>query len=163
MALLYAVTVQILPVTRSLLQPRSFTIEQINVPIKCRLNINIRKRFLPSDFGCEEDMISVLPPFQAVLDKKKRIRRAIEAAGIPYTYVSASCFGAYFVNYLLRPHEEHDDIIVYGYGEAKVVLNFEEDIASNTIKVAIESRTCNSVVIVRPPSYVVSQLKLISI
>ncbi|KAK3043917.1 hypothetical protein RJ639_000616 [Escallonia herrerae] len=95
----------------------------------------VNKRFLPSDFGCEEDRISVLPPFQAFLDKKKRIRRAIEAAGIPYTYVSANCFGAYFVNYLLRPHEKHDNIIVYGNGEAKalpdpenipgVTMNFE--------------------------------------
>ncbi|KAK2979900.1 hypothetical protein RJ640_020142 [Escallonia rubra] len=121
------------------------------------------KRFLPSDFGCEEDRISALPPFQAFLDKKKRIRRAIEAAGIPYTYVSANCFGAYFVNYLLHPHEKHDDITVYGNGEAKVVLNFEEDIAMYTIKVATEPRTCNSVVIFRPPSNVVSQLELISI
>ncbi|KAK2972587.1 hypothetical protein RJ640_020140 [Escallonia rubra] len=54
-------------------------IEAINVAG----NIN---GFLPSDFGCEEDMISVLPPFQAFLDKKKRIRRAIEAAEFPYTY-----------------------------------------------------------------------------
>ncbi|KAK3043918.1 hypothetical protein RJ639_000617 [Escallonia herrerae] len=121
------------------------------------------KRFLPSDFGCEEDRISVLPPFQAFLDKKKRIRRAIEAAGIPYTYVSANCFGAYFVNYLLRPREKHDDIIVYGNGEAKVVLNFEEDIAMYTIKVATDPRTCNRVVVFRPPSNVVSQLELISI
>ncbi|KAK4743718.1 hypothetical protein SAY87_010030 [Trapa incisa] len=42
------------------------------------------QRFLPSEFGIEEDRIAVLPPFQAFLDKKKCIRRAIEAAGIPY-------------------------------------------------------------------------------
>ncbi|KAK2972585.1 hypothetical protein RJ640_020138 [Escallonia rubra] len=110
-----------------------------------------------------QDRISVLPPFQAFLDKKKRIRRATEAAGIPYTFVSANCFGAYFVNYLLRPHEKHDDIIVYGNGEAKVVLNMEEDIAMYTIKVATDPRTSNSVVIFRPPSNVVTQLQLISV
>ncbi|KAK2972586.1 hypothetical protein RJ640_020139 [Escallonia rubra] len=120
-------------------------------------------RFLPSEYGSEEDRVTVLPPFQALLDKKKRIRRATEAAGIPYTYVSANCFAAYFVNYLLRPHEKHDDIIVYGDGEAKVVLNFEDDIAMYTIKVATDPRTCNSVVIIRPPSNVVSQLELISV
>lgn len=43
----------------------------------------------------------------------------MEASGIPYTYVSAICLGAYFVNYLLRPHEQHEDVIVYGSGEAK--------------------------------------------
>ncbi|CAA2942556.1 eugenol synthase 1-like [Olea europaea subsp. europaea] len=77
------------------------------------------KRFLPSDFGCEEDRISVLPPFQAFLDKKKKIRRAIEQANIPYTFVSANCFGAYFINYLLHPHELKEEITVYGSGQAK--------------------------------------------
>uniref|UniRef100_A0A2C9U6P6 NmrA-like domain-containing protein n=1 Tax=Manihot esculenta TaxID=3983 RepID=A0A2C9U6P6_MANES len=41
------------------------------------------KRFFPSDFGIEEDRVTPLPPFEAVLEKKRKIRRAIEAAGIP--------------------------------------------------------------------------------
>uniref|UniRef100_A0A5B7B975 NmrA-like domain-containing protein n=1 Tax=Davidia involucrata TaxID=16924 RepID=A0A5B7B975_DAVIN len=121
------------------------------------------KRFLPSEFGCEEDRVIALPPFQALLDKKKKIRRAIEANGIPYTFVSANGFGAYFVNYLLRPHEQHDDVTVYGSGEAKAILNFEEDIATCTIKVATDPRTCNRVVIYRPPKNIISQLELISL
>ena len=76
-------------------------------------------RFLPSDFGCEENRVTPLPPFQDFLDKKKKIRRVIEEIGIPYTFVSANCFGAYFVNILLRPHEKQDDIVVYGSGKAK--------------------------------------------
>ncbi|GMY29315.1 eugenol synthase 1-like [Fagus crenata] len=121
------------------------------------------KRFLPSDFGCEEDRITPLPPFQEFLDKKKKIRRVIEAAGIPYTFVSANCYGAYFVNYLLRPHEKRDDIAVYGSGKAKAVLNYEEDIALYTIKVANDPITCNRIVIYRPPKNIVSQLELISL
>lgn len=66
--------------------------------------------------------MSVLPPFQEFLDKKKKIRRAIEAAGIPYTFVSANCYGAYFVNFLLHPHDKGEDIIVYGSGEAKGIV-----------------------------------------
>ncbi|XP_059631976.1 eugenol synthase 1-like [Cornus florida] len=122
------------------------------------------KRFFPSDFGCEEDRVIALPPFQAMLDSKKKIRRAIEAAQIPYTFVSANCFGAYFVNYLLHPHDpQRDDITVYGTGEAKAVLNYEEDIATYTIKVATDPRTCNRVVIYRPSPNIVSQLELISL
>ncbi|KAJ0024108.1 hypothetical protein Pint_07285 [Pistacia integerrima] len=79
------------------------------------------KRFLPSDFGCEEDRVRPLPPFDNFLEKKRRIRRAIEAAGIPYTFVSANCFGAYFVNFLLRPYDQPDHILVYGSGEAKAL------------------------------------------
>ena len=81
--------------------------------------VSCGQRFLPSDFGCEEDRRTVLPPFQEFLNKKKKIKRAIEAEGIPYTFVSANCFGAYSVNYLLHPHDhEKEDITVYGSGEA---------------------------------------------
>ncbi|XP_031267451.1 eugenol synthase 1-like [Pistacia vera] len=121
------------------------------------------KRFLPSDFGCEEDRVRPLPPFDNFLEKKRRIRRAIEAAGIPYTFVSANCFGAYFVNFLLRPYDQPELILVYGSGEAKAVLNYEEDIAICTIKVANDPKTCNQVVIYRPQTNVISQLELISL
>ncbi|KAL8485949.1 hypothetical protein ACS0TY_028020 [Phlomoides rotata] len=77
------------------------------------------KRFLPSDFGVEEGRVSALPPFEEFLEKKRRIRRAIEEANIPYTFVSANCFGAYFLNYLLHPSQPKQDITVYGTGEAK--------------------------------------------
>ncbi|KAI5567490.1 hypothetical protein BDE02_13G093600 [Populus trichocarpa] len=121
------------------------------------------KRFFPSDFGVEEDRVTPLPPFEAFLDKKRKIRRATEEAGIPYTFVSANCFGAYFVNVLLRPHEQRQDISVYGSGEAKTVMNYEEDIAMYTIKMADDPETCNRVVIYRPQKNIVSQLELISL
>ncbi|KAJ6360594.1 hypothetical protein OIU77_004584 [Salix suchowensis] len=117
------------------------------------------KRFFPSDFGAEEDRMAPLPPFEAFLDKKRKIRRATEAAGIPHTFVSANCFGAYFVNHLLHPHEKTQDIAVYG----SAVMNYEEDIAKYTIKSADDPRTCNRVVIYRPQKNIVSQLELISL
>ncbi|KAH8490099.1 hypothetical protein Peur_065639 [Populus x canadensis] len=121
------------------------------------------KRFFPSDFGVEEDRVTPLPPFEAFLDKKRKIRRATEEAGIPYTFVSANCFGAYFVNVLLRPHEQPQYISVYGSGEAKAVMNYEEDIAMYTIKIADDPETCNRVVIYRPQKNIVTQLELISL
>ncbi|KAL0360080.1 UNVERIFIED_CONTAM: Eugenol synthase 1 [Sesamum radiatum] len=149
------------------------------------------QRFLPSDFGVDEDRVStVLPPFETLLEKKRKIRRAVEAANIPYTYVSANCFGAYFVNFLLHPYEQKQEIItVYGSGEAKgenfnhisllhvfsvnnkhgvfacflAVLVYEEDVGVFTIKVAIDPRAYNRVVIYRPAADVISQLELISL
>ncbi|KZV40892.1 hypothetical protein F511_05137 [Dorcoceras hygrometricum] len=137
-------------------------LDQTNIVEAIKVAGNI-KRFLPSDFGCEEDRISVLPPFQAFLNKKKKIRRAIEEANIPYTFVSANCFGAYFVNYLLRPYQKNQEITVYGTGEAKAVLNYEEDIGICTIKVATDAKACNRVVIMRPRTNIISQLELISL
>ncbi|KAL3641447.1 Eugenol synthase 1 [Castilleja foliolosa] len=136
--------------------------EQLKILEAIKVAGNI-KRFLPSDFGVEEDRVTVLPPFEAFLEKKKKIRRAIEASNIPYTFVSANCFGAYFVNYLLRPFEQKDEITVYGSGETKAVLNYEEDVGILTIKVATDPRTCNRVVIYKPESNIISQLELISL
>ncbi|KAK9291736.1 hypothetical protein L1049_019685 [Liquidambar formosana] len=120
------------------------------------------KRFVPSEFGNEVDRVSGLPPFEALLDNKRKIRRATEAAGISYTYVSANSFAAYFVDYLLHPHDLPEELTVYGSGEAKTVLNFEEDVAAYTIKAATDPRVANRVIIYRPPGNIVSQLDLIS-
>ncbi|GAY68314.1 hypothetical protein CUMW_263150, partial [Citrus unshiu] len=93
-------------------------LDQLEIVHAIKVAGNI-KRFLPSEFGCEEDRVRPLPPFEAYLEKKRIVRRAIEAAQIPYTFVSANLCGAYFVNVLLRPFESHDDVVVYGSGEAK--------------------------------------------
>lgn len=43
------------------------------------------------------------------------------------------------------------------------MLNYEEDIAVYTIKVANDPRTCNRIVTYRPAKNVISQLELISL
>ncbi|KAL5555165.1 hypothetical protein UlMin_037401 [Ulmus minor] len=120
------------------------------------------KRFVPSEYGNEVDRVSGLPPFEALLENKRKIRRATEAAGISFTYVSANAFSAYFVDYLLHPHENRDEVIVYGTGQAKVVLNYEEDVAAYTVKAATDERVLNRVIIYRPPGNITTQLELIS-
>ncbi|XP_024021055.1 eugenol synthase 1 [Morus notabilis] len=137
-------------------------LEQLKIIDAIKLAGNI-KRFFPSDFGVEEDKVNPLKPFQVFLDKKRKVRRATEAAGIPYTFVSANCFGSYFVNYLLHPHDNPNDVVVYGTGHAKAVLNYEEDIAVYTIKAANDPRTCNHIIVYRPPENIISQLELISL
>ncbi|XP_042490554.1 isoeugenol synthase 1-like [Macadamia integrifolia] len=123
------------------------------------------KRFLPSEFGNEVDRgTTALPPFQRLLDDKKKIRRATEEAGIPYTYVASNSLAAYFIDYLLHPHDQlQEEVTVYGNGEAKVVLNFEEDVATYTIKSSVDPRTLNKVIILRPPGNIISQLELIAL
>ncbi|MBA0815186.1 hypothetical protein Gohar_020948, partial [Gossypium harknessii] len=120
-------------------------------------------RFLPSEFGVEEDRLSFLPPFEACLEKKRKIKRAVEASGIPYTYVSANCFGTYFLSYLLRPHEQHEDVTIYASGEARAPFTYEEDIANYTIRVANDPRTCNKIVIYKMQKNILSQIELISL
>nr|AHA90806.1 propenylphenol synthase 1 [Larrea tridentata] len=136
-------------------------LEQFKI-IKAMQEAGNIKMFVPSEFGNEVDRVSGLPPFERVLDNKRKVRRATEAAGIPHVYVSANSFMAYFVDYLIHPHEKRDEIIVYGSGEAKAVLNFEEDVAAYTIKAATDPRVKNRLIIYRPPGNIISQLDLIS-
>lgn len=96
----------------------------------------VYQRFVPSEFGNEVDRVSGLPPFEALLANKRKIRRATEEAGISYTYVSANSFAAYFVDYLLHPHENRDEVVVYGSGEAKGRFN-SPSLTSSKIILAI--------------------------
>ncbi|KAE9466133.1 hypothetical protein C3L33_01996, partial [Rhododendron williamsianum] len=59
-------------------------LEQLKIIAAIKQARNI-KRFVPSEFGNEADRSSGLPPFQAIIENKRKIRRATEAAGIAYT------------------------------------------------------------------------------
>ncbi|XP_047043012.1 isoflavone reductase homolog [Lolium rigidum] len=81
------------------------------------------QRFLPSEFGMDPARMGhALAPGRVTFDNKMVIRKAIEEANIPHTYVSANCFAAYFaanlsqIGTLLPPKEK---VHVYGDGNAK--------------------------------------------
>ncbi|KAK6920154.1 NmrA-like domain [Dillenia turbinata] len=111
-------------------------LEQLKI-ISAMKDAGTIKRFVPSEFGNEVDRVSGLPPFEALLENKRKVRRATEAAGLDFTYVSANSFAAYFVDYLLHPHNQADEA-------------------------AVDPRVRNRVIIFRPPGNIVSQLDLIS-
>lgn len=67
-------------------------------------------------------MGDALEPGRVTFDEKMVVRRAIEEAGIPHTYVSANCFAGYFVGNLsqmcvLTPPKEK--VCLYGDGNVK--------------------------------------------
>ncbi|KAK8452177.1 hypothetical protein SEVIR_5G069100v4 [Setaria viridis] len=53
------------------------------------------QRFFPSEFGLDVDRTGVVEPAKTILSGKAAIRRATEAAGIPYTYAVAGYFAGY--------------------------------------------------------------------
>ncbi|KAK1324439.1 Eugenol synthase 1 [Acorus calamus] len=119
------------------------------------------KRFLPSEFGFNVDRVTVLPPCNFVMDIKVQIRRAIEEAEIPHTYVASNCMAEYFIDIFLHPHEEtKDEVIVYGTGKVKGIMNLEEDVAAYTIRTVDDPRTVNQVVVCQPPNNIITQLEL---
>ena len=55
------------------------------------------QRFFPSEFGNDVDRIHAVGPAKTAFGIKAQIRRAIEAEGIPYTYVSSNFFAGFFL------------------------------------------------------------------
>ncbi|GLJ35071.1 hypothetical protein SUGI_0705630 [Cryptomeria japonica] len=134
-------------------------LDQLNIINAIKEAGNV-KRFLPSEFGNEVDRINTLPPFQRLNDSKKTIRRATEEAGIPYTFVSANSYAAYFLDYFLHPRQKPptEEVVIYGDGFTK-----EDDIAALNIMVANDPRTLNRLVIYKPPMNVISQSEIVSL
>ncbi|KAJ4765370.1 Isoflavone reductase-like protein [Rhynchospora pubera] len=84
------------------------------------------KRFLPSEFGNDVDRVHAVEPAKSIFALKASIRRAIEAEGIPYTYVSSNYFAGYFIPTLGQPAPPTDKVFILGDGntkEAPIPLN----------------------------------------
>ncbi|KAI4377940.1 hypothetical protein MLD38_015492 [Melastoma candidum] len=111
------------------------------------------KRFFPSEFGNDVDRTNAVEPAKSTFAIKSKIRRAVEAENIPYTYVSSNSFAGYFLRSLSQPGATappRDKVTILGDGNPKVVFNKEEDIATYTIKAVDDPRTLNKVLYIRP-------------
>ena len=67
-------------------------------------------------------MEHALAPGRETFDQKMIVRKAIEDANIPFTYVSANCFAGYFVGNLSQPETlipPKDKVRIYGDGNVK--------------------------------------------
>ncbi|KAK9177069.1 hypothetical protein WN944_029088 [Citrus x changshan-huyou] len=126
------------------------------------------KRFFPSEFGNDVDRAhgAVEPAKSAYYDVKARIRRAVEAEGIPYTYVESYCFDGYFLPNLLQPGAAappRDKVVILGDGNPRAVYNKEDDIATYTIKAVDDPRTLNKNLYIQPPGNIYSFNDLVSL
>nr|QQM18965.1 pinoresinol lariciresinol reductase 2 [Kadsura heteroclita] len=125
------------------------------------------KRFLPSEYGMDPDMMEhAIHPGSIVFQEKRRVRRAIEEAGIPHTFMVANCFAGYFLSGLAqlgRFWPPKEDVHIYGDGNAKVVWMVEKDIGTYVINAVDDPRTLNRTIHMRPPKNVFSQLEVVNI
>ncbi|XP_019182299.1 PREDICTED: isoflavone reductase homolog [Ipomoea nil] len=124
------------------------------------------KRFLPSEFGMDPARMGhALEPGRVTFDEKMEIRKAIEEANIPHTYISANCFAAYFgpnlsqLGTLLPPKRK---VYIYGGGNAKVVYMDEDDVATYTIKTIDDPRALNKTIYLRPQENILTQRELVA-
>ncbi|XP_059639123.1 isoflavone reductase homolog [Cornus florida] len=109
-------------------------------------------------------MRDALEPGNVSLIEKMRVRKAIEETKIPFTYVSANCFGGYFVGSLcqlgtLIPPKHK--VCLYGDGNVKVAFLDEDDVATYTIRTIDDPRTLNKTLYLRPPENILTQRQLV--
>ncbi|XWS45443.1 hypothetical protein CRYUN_Cryun15aG0137300 [Craigia yunnanensis] len=124
------------------------------------------KRFLPSEFGMDADRLHAVEPAASIFRIKAKIRRAIEAEGIPYTYISSNVFAGHFLPNLMQENATvppRDKVTILGDGNPKAVFVQEDDIATYTIKAAEDPRTLNKILYIRPPSNVLSFNEIVSL
>ncbi|GMJ12550.1 pinoresinol reductase 1 [Hibiscus trionum] len=125
------------------------------------------KRFLPSEFGTDPArMENAMEPGRVTFDDKMVVRRAIEEAGIPFTYVSANCFAGYFLGGLCQPGfilPSREHVCLHGDGNQKAIYVDEDDIATYSIKSIDDPRTLNKTVYIRPPKNILSQREVVQI
>ncbi|XP_028770006.1 isoflavone reductase homolog PCBER-like [Neltuma alba] len=124
------------------------------------------KRFLPSEFGNDVDRVHAVEPAKTAFASKAKIRRATEAAGIPFTYVSCNFFAGYFLPNLSQPGATappRDKVVILGDGNPKAVFNKEDDIGTYTIKAVDDPRTLNKILYIRPPLNTYSFNDLVSL
>ncbi|KAF5725457.1 bifunctional pinoresinol-lariciresinol reductase 2-like [Tripterygium wilfordii] len=123
------------------------------------------KRFLPSEFGTDPArMENAKEPGRITFDDKMVVRKAIEEAGIPFTYVSANCFAGYFLGGLCQPGvilPSKDRVVLYGDGNVKAIYVDEDDIAMYTIKTIDDPRTINKTLYIRPLKNILSQREVV--
>ncbi|KAG8634062.1 hypothetical protein MANES_17G008901v8 [Manihot esculenta] len=123
------------------------------------------KRFLPSEFGTDPSrMGNAMEPGRITFDDKMVVRKAIEEAGIPHTYISANCFAAYFLGGLCQPGHiipSRDHVSLLGDANQKAIYVDEDDISVYTIHTIDDPRTLNKTIYIRPPKNILSQEKLL--
>ncbi|KAI3441934.1 NmrA domain-containing protein [Psidium guajava] len=137
--------------------------DKIVAAIKAAGNV---KRFLPSEFGFDVDRVHAVEPAKTVFAIKAKIRRLVEAEGIPYTYVSSNSFAGWFLPTLAQPEATappRDKVVILGDGNAKAVFNKEDDIGTYIIKAVDDPRTSNKILYIRPPANTYSINDLVSL
>ncbi|XP_015883025.2 leucoanthocyanidin reductase [Ziziphus jujuba] len=124
------------------------------------------KRFLPSEFGHDIDRADPVPPGQIMYNEKRKVRRSIKAAGIPYTYICCNSIAAWPYHDNTHPADvlpPLDHFKIYGDGSVKAYFVAGSDIGKFTLKAIDDVRTLNKTVHFQPSSNLLSMNELASL
>ncbi|KAH0722702.1 hypothetical protein KY290_005354 [Solanum tuberosum] len=104
----------------------SLLADQLNIIAAIKEAGNV-KRFFASEFGNDVDCVHTVEPAKTLFNTKIQIRRAVEAEGIPFTYVVNFYCADYFLPNLAQPGHvvgpsagpPKDKVVILGDGNAK--------------------------------------------
>ncbi|KZV31420.1 leucoanthocyanidin reductase 1 [Dorcoceras hygrometricum] len=111
------------------------------------------KRFLPSEFGHDVDRADPVEPGLSMYNEKRKVRRVVEDAGIPYTYICCNSIASWPYYDNTHPSEVSpplDHFQIYGDGNVKAYFVAGPDIGKFTIKAAADIRTLKKSLHFRP-------------
>lgn len=124
------------------------------------------KRFFPSEFGLDVDRHDSVEPVREVFEEKAKIRRIIEAEGVPYTYLCCHAFTGYFLRNLAQIDTTvppRDKIFIQGDGNVKGAYITEADVGSFTIEAANDPNALNKTVHLRLPANYLTLNEIVSL
>ncbi|KAK9278111.1 hypothetical protein L1049_027669 [Liquidambar formosana] len=124
------------------------------------------KRFLPSEFGHDIDRADPVEPALSMYNKKRKIRRSIEEAGIPYTYICCNSIAAWPYHDNTHPADvlpPLDRFHIYGDGNVKAYFVAGTDIGKFTIRSVEDDRTLNKSVHFKPAANLFNMNELASV
>ncbi|KAL5217336.1 hypothetical protein ABZP36_018020 [Zizania latifolia] len=124
------------------------------------------KRFLPSEYGHDVDRARPVGAGLAFYEEKRRVRRAAEASGVPYTFLCCNSIAGW-------PHFDNthpselppplDRFQIYGDGTVRAYFVAGSDIGKFTIKAAYDARCTNKIVHFRPARNLMSTNEMASL
>ncbi|KAK7406729.1 hypothetical protein VNO78_08359 [Psophocarpus tetragonolobus] len=124
------------------------------------------KRFFPSEFGLDVDRHDAAEPVREVFEEKAKIRRIVEAEGVPYTYLCCHAFTGYFLRNLAQLDTTvppRDKIYIQGDGNVKGAYITEADVGTFTIEAANDPNALNKAVHIRLPSNYLTMNQIVSL
>ncbi|XP_054793680.1 leucoanthocyanidin reductase-like [Prosopis cineraria] len=90
--------------------------------VEAMKSVKTIKRYLPSEFGHDVDRADPVEPGLRMYEEKRRVRRMIEEAGIPCTYICCNSIASwpYYDNCHPATHPPPLDVLpIYGDGTVK--------------------------------------------
>lgn len=121
--------------------------EKLNtLPFSHSILTDFDQRFFPSEFGMDVDKNHAVEPAKSTFAIKAQIRRAVEAEGIPYTYVPANCFAGYFLPTLSQPgatSPPRDKVVILGDGNPKGKQSISNQKLDDRLVLEIKQSICH--------------------